>query len=153
MPFRRGREPGVGSCGAAIGGDEYATSKPKELEAKLCGSGTERIRQAFHHHLGTGSRRPTRGSRCDKILAPGPSGLIMGVLLPEETKHTANTHSGFALGRLVGLKRLGPERCVDVFGTRDSRVDFWGCGARMVACAGWGLGPETAMVLLLWRLR
>jgi len=37
---------------------------------------------------------------------------------------TANRLSGFALGRQVGLKRLAPERCVDVFGLGGSRVDF-----------------------------
>ena len=36
----------------------------------------------------------------------------------------ANQLFGFALGRLVGLERLAPERCVDVFGLGGWHVDF-----------------------------
>ena len=35
------RAKGVRTCGAAIGDDAYVTFKPKELEVKLCGSGTD----------------------------------------------------------------------------------------------------------------
>ena len=37
---------------------------------------------------------------------------------------TANRLSGFVYGRLVGLKRLAPERCVGVFGLGGLRVDY-----------------------------
>ena len=46
---------------------------------------------------------------------------------------TANLLSGFALGRLVGLKRLAPERRVCVFGLGGSRVDYLSWGGRVLS--------------------
>ena len=43
----------------------------------------------------------------------------------------ANRLSGFALGRLVGLKRLAPGRCAGVFGLGGSRVGFLPWGGRI----------------------
>ena len=66
----------IWSYGAAIGGGAYVTSKLIEFEAKPCRFDADVDKgKPFTIASELAAAKPTRGSRGDPILAPGPGGM------------------------------------------------------------------------------
>ena len=118
--FRRGREPRA--CGpAGLQSATAYTSHPYSRSSKTtpCGSGTDADKgqeRARHHRLGSGSRRPTRGSSCDPAVAPNPSSPGHG-RRPTRRKQTPGRDRRPHTPRvLCPLPRGGPSRPERAFG-------------------------------------
>ena len=78
------------SCGAAIGDDSYVTFKIKELEGKLCGSGTDTDKgTVFTFASELAAANPHAAHAAIQYSPQARVNWVMGVHLPEETKPLA----------------------------------------------------------------